>query len=142
MRISDWSSDVCSSDLWELEVWTGGSDVRGARVTAAMLAGSGDLAEVPLLLRPGGAEPTGQHAWSPTVVIGADAVPTLVRPPLRELPGVRVTPLPGFDQKVEEKMQLKLYTVLDGSRYPAAPFGVQRDSVTIDCFVSDRTMAL
>ena len=59
---------------WELEVWTGGADDRGARVAAAMLAGSGDLAEVPLMLRPESDEVGDQHAWTGSVVAGADAV--------------------------------------------------------------------
>jgi hypothetical protein len=126
---------------WELEVWTGGADDRGARVAAAMLAGSGDLAEVPLMLRPESDEVGDQHAWTGSVVAGADAVAAVVRPPFRELPGVRVTPLPEFDQNVEDKIQLKLGSVLDGARSPAAPFGVSLDSVNRHVFVSGATGA-
>lgn len=126
---------------WELEVWTGGSDDRGARVAAAMLAGSGDLAEVPLMLRPESDDVGDQHAWTGSVVVGADAVAAVVRPPFRELPGVRVTPLPEFDQNVEDKIQLKLGSVLDGARSPAAPFGVSLDSVNRHVFVSGATGA-
>lgn len=126
---------------WELEVWTGGADDRGARVAAAMLAGSGDLAEVPLLLRPQSADNAGQYTWSDTIVVGADAVAAVMRPPFRELPGVRVTPLPEFDQNVEDKIQIKLGSVLDGSRSPAAPFGVSLDSVNRHVFVSGATGA-
>lgn len=126
---------------WELEIWTGGSDGTGAKVAASMLAGSGDLAEVPLLLRPASADVAGQHSWSDSLVVGADAVAAVVRPPFRELPGVRVTPLPEFDQNVEDKIQIKLGSVLDGSRSPAAPFGVSLDSVNRHVFVSGATGA-
>jgi DNA helicase HerA-like ATPase len=126
---------------WELEIWTGGSDGTGAKVAASMLAGSGDLAEVPLLLRPASSDVAGQHAWSDALVVGADAVAAVVRPPFRELPGVRVTPLPEFDQNVEDKIQIKLGSVLDGARSPAAPFGVSLDSINRHVFVSGATGA-
>ncbi len=126
---------------WELEIWTGGFDGTGAKVAASMLAGSGDLAEVPLLLRPASADVAGQHSWSDSLVVGADTVAAVVRPPFRELPGVRVTPLPEFDQNVEDKIQIKLGSVLDGSRSPAAPFGVSLDSVNRHVFVSGATGA-
>jgi hypothetical protein len=124
---------------WELELWTGGVDVTGARVAAAMVAGSGDVAEVPLLVRSSASDGAGPHPWSPTVTIGADAVAAILRPPFRELPGVRVTPLPEFDQNVEDKVEVRLGSVLDGARSSAAPFGVSLDSVNRHVFVSGAT---
>ncbi|MGQ0631629.1 MAG: ATP-binding protein [Sporichthyaceae bacterium] len=127
------------SGCWSLELWTGGIDATGARVAAAMLAGSADLAEVPLLARPAQTVVDGQPGGAMSVVVGADAVAALARPPFRELPGVRVTPLPEFDQNVEDRIQLRLGTVLDGARSPAAPFGVSFDSVNRHVFVSGAT---
>src|SRR3546814_3251458 len=44
MRISDWSSDVCASDLVETERLDGGE--HGAQVAAVVAAGYGDVAGV------------------------------------------------------------------------------------------------
>lgn len=137
----EYLDDSVGVGCWELEVWSGGKDEQGARVAAAVLAGSGDLAEVPLLLRSSSSSSASQHAWSQAAVVGADAVAALVRPPFRELPGVRVSPLPEFDQNVEDKVQIRLGAVLDGSRSPAAPFGVSLDSVNRHVFVSGATGA-
>ncbi len=126
---------------WELEVWGGGPTAERARATAALLAGSADLAEVPLAVRPQGFAPPGQIAWVETLVTGPDSVAALARPPFRELPGVRVTPLPDFDQNVEDKIDVKLGSVLDGSGIPAAPFGVSLDSINRHVFVSGATGA-
>lgn len=126
---------------WELEIWTGGQDASRASVVAAMLAGSGDLAEVPVVLRPAGAAVGAQLAWSRAIVAGSEAIAAVARPPFRELPGLRVSPLPDFDQNVEDTPQVKLGSVLDGSRSPAAPFGVSLASINRHVFVSGATGA-
>jgi len=126
---------------WELEVWTAGVDERGARSAAARVAGLGDLAESPVMLRPASADAAGQHSWRDKVLVGPDAVAALARPPFRELPGVRVTRLPEFDQNIEDTIQIKLGSVLDGSRSPAAPFGVSMNSVNRHVFVCGATGA-
>lgn len=126
---------------WQLEVWAGGTDPGQARATAATVAGARDLAEVPLLVRPGAAQESGAVSWSTTCQLGTDAVAALARPPFRELPGLRVTRVPEFDQNVEDQIHLRLGSLLDETLTPAAPFGVSTDSVNRHVFVSGATGA-
>src|SRR3546814_4915664 len=66
MRISDWSSDVCSSDLVE----DGGVE-RRARPSAPVGLEADDLQHlVKVVPRGHGREPTGTAAWSPGEVAG------------------------------------------------------------------------
>ena len=126
---------------WQLELWTAGVDERGARVTAAMVAGAADVAEVPLVVRAAGSEVASQYNWAATVGVGADTVAAIARPPFRELPGVRVSVLPDFDQNVEDRVELRIGSVLDGSRRAAAPFGFSLDSLNRHAFVCGATGA-
>lgn len=138
---SDYYDTSAGVGCWDLSVWTGGASSAGARVMAAMLAGSGDLAEVPLVLRPAETDVASQLAWTPSLMVGTDAVAAVARPPFVELPGVRVTPRPAFDQNVEDHVEVRLGSVLDATRAPAAPFGVSLDSINRHVFVSGATGA-
>lgn len=127
--------------LWRLSVWSGDSAQLGHPATAGILAGSADIAESPLVLRPAGAEITSQLDWSDSVVVGPDAVTAILRPPFVELPGTRVTTRPRFDQNLEDVPELRLGTLLDASGSPAAPFGVSLGNVNRHVFISGATGA-
>jgi hypothetical protein len=126
---------------WQLELWTAGRTAADARGLAALLASSGDIAELPLVVRPADVEVASQHSWAPTCVVGSDVVAALARPPFRELPGVRITSLPDFDQNLEDALDVRLGSILDGALAPAAPFGVSLESVNRHVFVSGATGA-
>lgn len=137
----DYYDRSAGSGCWRLAVWTGAASPDRARALASVLAGSADLDESPLVLRAGGPPTSSQLDWTPSLVVGAETVAVLARPPFRELPGVRTTRLPEFDQNVEDRVELRLGSVLDGTSSPAAPFGVSLDSVNRHVFVSGATGA-
>lgn len=125
---------------WELRVWTAGSDATDSTSVAALLAGCRDVATGPLRVRP--SVPAGGGSaleWAATCGVGADVVTSLVRPPVRELPGIRVTAVPEFDQTPETRPELTMGTVLDAAGLPSIPFGVPKDSVNRHVFVCGAT---
>ena len=126
---------------WQLELWTGAPTSAGASAVAAMLAASADVAEVAIMVRPSKTEVTSRVAWAPKAVVGSDVVAALVRPPFQELPGIRVTVRPQFDQNVEDTVQVKLGSVLDQSESPASPYGVSLKSLNRHLFVCGATGA-
>jgi hypothetical protein len=130
-----------SCGLWTLRVWTAGRDAADCDAVAALLAGSGDLVEVPLRVRPGGRKSAthSQLDWGESAVVACDVVAALTRPPVRELPGIRVVAAPEFDLTPEAAGELALGAVLDATRSPAGPFGVTRDSVNRHVLVTGAT---
>ena len=130
-----WAAQGC----WELEAWTGGDTEAAGQSVAAMLAGSADIAGCPLLIRPSGGKLSSLQTWSSRSSVGADVVASLVRPPSRELPGVRAVTTPEFDQNVEQQIDVAMGAVLDGTRARGAPFGLALESVNRHVFVAGAT---
>ena len=130
-----------SQGLWDLRVWTAGQDAAACDAVAALVAGSGDLSDVPLRVRPGSRKSAAHSGldWGGRVTVPAEAVTALARPPARELPGLRVTATPEFDLTPEVSGELALGSVLDATRSPAGAFGVALDSVNRHVLVTGAT---
>lgn len=126
--------------LWDLEVWTGGQTPELAQAVAAVLGASGDLADTPLRVRPASSgAPTSGMAWSSSRLVGADCVASVLRPPLRELPGVRIADPPAFDLNPEVTGDLVLGRVLDVTLAPSLVLGLPADSINRHVFVTGAT---
>jgi uncharacterized protein len=148
--------------LWELRVWTGAATAAECAAVAAQVGGSADLRGVPLRVLPtvsdvrsassatvsdvrsaSSAKAAGERApsipWGDTAIVGADSLVSLVRPPVRELPGIRVVDVPAFDLTPEVPADLVFGSVLDATRTPCSPFGVPASSVNRHVFVTGAT---
>ncbi|GLY47529.1 helicase HerA-like domain-containing protein [Lentzea sp. NBRC 102530] len=120
---------------WRLRVWTAGQDEGVAGALAAMVSG----VDGPVRVRSTG--PRSGLDWGVACDAATPAVTALLRPPLRELPGIRVTTTPAFDRTPETSGDLVLGRVLDGTDTPSLPFGVSADSVNRHVFVTGATGA-
>jgi hypothetical protein len=134
--------DAARLGAWQIEVWVGAVTASAARGIAGLVAGCGDLADLPLRARPErtatvGADP----AWRRTATVGADAAGSLLRPPHRELPGLRAFALSTFDVAPEVSGGVALGTVLDASEQPSVPFSIPLGSLNRHAFVSGATGA-
>jgi DNA helicase HerA-like ATPase len=125
--------------LWDVTVWVGADSPARARAAVALLSASADLAVLSIRLRPEGSPPVDDDAWAPSLLATADLVAALSRPPVRELPGVRVVDPPGFDVTPEGRGQVVLGGVLDARLRPCARFGVGHDTLNRHAFVSGAT---
>lgn len=130
-----WADAGC----WQLEVAAGATSPADAVALAAMVAAGGDVQSTALRLRPAAGPALGTGGWAPRRLVGGDALAALARAPGRELPGVRVTSIPDFDQNVEPKADLRLGHVLDATGSPSTPFGVPLASINRHAFVSGST---
>lgn len=135
----DYYDQKAGAGLWDVAVWTGGANAATADAVAGLLAGGGDIARSPVLLRPSSGAGPSNRTWARTCRIATSDTGLLARPPFRELPGIRVVPIPDFDQNVEDRVQVRLGSVLDAGRAPAAPFGVSLESLNRHTFVTGAT---
>lgn len=98
--------------FWELEVLAGGLSAQEAATGAALLSSASDLAALPVRLRPHTpklSEAADTEApWSTILATTAEVVAALVRPPIREMPGVRVVAPPAFDITPESSGSVRL----------------------------------
>ncbi|MDX8049631.1 helicase HerA-like domain-containing protein [Lentzea sp. BCCO 10_0798] len=127
--------EAAALGAWRLRVWTAGENESVCTALAAMIGGI----DGPLRVRPTG--PKTDLRWDETCDMATSAVTALLRPPLRELPGIRVTTSPAFDRTPETAGELALGRVLDATDTPSLPFGVALDSVNRHVFVTGATGA-
>jgi DNA helicase HerA-like ATPase len=124
--------------LWDVTVWVGADSPPRARAAVALLSASADLAALSVRLRPEGGLPA-DDVWSPSFLATAEVVAALTRPPVRELPGVRVIDPPDFDVTPEGRGRVVLGGVLDARLRPCARFGVGHDTLNRHAFVAGAT---
>ncbi|MGW4210934.1 ATP-binding protein [Lentzea sp. NPDC004789] len=127
---------------WRLRVWTAGDDEAVCDAVAAMTGAGADAGGGPLRVRAARkSAPRTDLAWAETCDAGTPAVTALWRPPVGELPGIRVTTTPAFDRTPEAPAELVMGRVLDATDTPSLPFGVALDSVNRHVFVTGATGA-
>ncbi|GAA4410451.1 hypothetical protein GCM10023148_01780 [Actinokineospora soli] len=124
---------------WRLRVWTAAADDRECDAVAAMVGGCSDLLAGPLRVRPSGVAAGSVLDWALSRAAGPDAVAAIVRPPGRELPGLRLTSVPEFDRTPESTGPLRLGALLDATGAPALAFRISPESVNRHVFVAGAT---
>ncbi|QKV75303.1 ATP-binding protein [Amycolatopsis sp. Hca4] len=131
--------DAVSVGLWNLRLWTAAADATGCAALAAMIGGSADLRGGPLKVRHDIPEAGPPLRWSDVCAVSTEVLTTVLRPPVRELPGVRLIRSPEFDRTSEVVGDLVLGDVLDATDSPSLRFGVPLDSVNRHVLVSGAT---
>lgn len=123
-----------------------GSDTAArAAGAASLLSSSSDLAGLPLRLRPRPAaaaatEPTLTEApWTAPFLTTAEVVAAIIRPPARELPGVRSVAPSTFDITPESHGSVELGQVLDSTLHACGPLGVSHRTLNRHVFVAGAT---
>lgn len=131
--------------FWQLEVWVGSDTAARAAGAASLLSSSSDLAGLPLRLRPRPAaaaatEPTLTEApWTAPFLTTAEVVAAIIRPPARELPGVRSVAPSTFDITPESHGSVELGQVLDSTLHACGPLGVSHRTLNRHVFVAGAT---
>jgi len=131
--------------FWHLEVWVGSDTAERAAAAASLLSSSADLAGLPLRLRPRSAANAAQDPgtteapWTAPFLTTAEAVAALVRPPARELPGVRSVAPSTFDITPESRGSVELGEVLDATLHGCGPLGVSHRTLNRHVFVAGAT---
>jgi uncharacterized protein len=142
-----------SGGFWRITIVAGGGDEASAARVAGLFCASTDLGGLPYALSPVPVSPPGGPAAP-----GGDGVPAapfygstellaaLVRPPAREVPGVRLALRPDFDVTPEipagqRGAAIELGAVLDRNLTPAGPFSISTDSLNRHVFVCGATGA-
>lgn len=152
-------SQALAAGLWDVHVLAGGADAEGVARSAALLCSASDLAPLPYTLRPHGAALPFAGALAATVA-GADSntgtgglsggspfaastalLCAVARPPVRELPGLRLVEPPAFDVTPETADGIPLGAVLDGTGAPAGEFAVPTGTLNRHAFVAGATGA-
>jgi uncharacterized protein len=146
-------SQATASGLWNVHVLAGGPDPHGVARSAALLCSASDLAPLPYTLRPHGEAMPLPDALAATVTgpdpdsggspfaASAALLCAVARPPLRELPGVRLVEPPAFDVTPETTGGIPLGVVLDGTGAPAGDFAVPAATLNRHAFVAGATGA-
>jgi uncharacterized protein len=138
--------------LWNLHILAGAQTAAEARAVAAVLSGSGNSAHVTWVLS--GSKDTGtldavlgsagtgpDQARSPFMA-GPDTVAALMRPPARELPGIRLVSRYTFDVTPEAPAvpaSAILGEVLDGAMARAGPLAVSHATLNRHGFICGAT---
>jgi len=127
--------------LWSMRVWVGASDEPAGRGVAGLLANAADLRSLPVVLRPAKGAPSRASVGAPGGggSVGSDAIAAVMRCPVRELPGVRLTAASDFDVNPETAGELTMGQILDSTRAPCLPFTVSLASVNRHVFVTGAT---
>ncbi|HEX5495594.1 MAG TPA: helicase HerA-like domain-containing protein, partial [Mycobacteriales bacterium] len=144
-------SRALTTGLWNVHVLAGGADGTAAARTAALLCAASDLLPLPYTLHPAdrpaplaptlaAALPGGDLGSSPFAA-PVDLVAAIARPPVRELPGIRLVEPPDFDVTPEVGGGIPLGTVLDGAGEPAGRFEVPTATLNRHAFVAGATGA-
>jgi uncharacterized protein len=150
--------------LWQVEILVAARRGEDAEAMLGMLSGGLDLADLPVVLVPGGhrqGDPVpvterGRGARQDWPLLPADVVSAFLRPPMREVPGVRAVPYTLFDycpETLADKADgavlggVRLGTVLDAADSPAGAFEVpmstlNRHSCVFGATGSGKTWAL
>lgn len=154
-------SGALATGLWNVHVLAGGTDPTSVARTAALLCAASDLVPLPYTVhptdRPDALAPTFTTLETLAAPAGDDglgsspfAAPVrllaaIARPPVRELPGVRLVEPPGFDVTPEVGGGIgggiPLGTVLDGAGQPAGGFQVPTATLNRHAFVAGATGA-
>lgn len=129
--------------FWHLEVWVGSDTSVRAAAGAALLSSSSDLAGLPFRLRPESANAPAvsntEAPWSAPFLTTAETVAALIRPPTRELPGLRSVAPSTFDITPESRGSVELGQVLDATLHACGPFGVGHRTLNRHVFVAGAT---
>ena len=148
-----------STGLWRVRLLAGGTDADTASRVAGLVCASADLAGLPyaiapahrqastlreLLEDPSPASPGGDAVLGFPFVASTELIAALVRPPEREVPGVRLALWPDFDvtqEPAEHLEAIALGEVLDRSHRPAGSLVLPLDSLNRHVFVCGATGA-
>jgi uncharacterized protein len=138
------------SGAWRVHLLAGAADAAAAVQVGALLAAALDLADQPYVLRPAGlpanlettcaTEHVDDEAGSPFLA-GSDLLAALARPPVIELPGIRLVTANTFDATPESEGDLQLGTVIDRNRREVRPFPVGLPTINRHVFVCGATGA-
>ncbi|WP_433194478.1 ATP-binding protein [Nocardia sp. CA-107356] len=138
------------SGLWRIHVIVGGDDGASTHRAAGLLCSAADLDDLPYILTPHPQASSADRVWSALVtgadddarspfVADAELLAALARPPRRELPGIRMVEMAGFDLTPEHDGEIDLGAVLDDADQPVARFTVARDTLNRHGFVAGAT---
>jgi DNA helicase HerA-like ATPase len=146
-----------TSGLWRVHLLTGGGTPQAATRIAALMCASADLEGLPYALAPEPADTglqaactnktTSTAAASWPIVASSELVAALARPPVREVPGVRLVVRPDFDVTPEidpgatPGVGLGLGWVLDRNRSQVGVLSVPLSSLNRHTFVCGATGA-
>ncbi|MFX0574563.1 ATP-binding protein [Nocardia nepalensis] len=136
--------------LWRVHVFVGGDDDASTRRAAGLLCSAADLDDLPYVLTPHPQALSADRVWSSSVigtdgearspfVAGAELLAALARPPRRELPGIRMVEVAGFDLTPEHVGEIDLGAILDDADQPVARFTVGRETLNRHGFVAGAT---
>ncbi|HEY1624794.1 MAG TPA: ATP-binding protein [Streptosporangiaceae bacterium] len=135
-----------STGFWRVRIMAGGADPAAAARVAGLVCAATDLAGLPYTLAPAGAPalPLSElmEQEKDEFLASTDLVATLVRPPEREIPGIRLVLRPDFDVTQESagtREAIALGEVLDRTRRAAGPFVLTKDSLNRHVFVTGAT---
>ena len=111
--------------LWRVAIQVASTDLSNVELMLDLLASGLDFTEQPIALDLNDEDPTGQRVHLDWSLLPADVACALVRPPAREIPGVRVVPFTSFDYCAETQPDLaadgsvlsgvRLGNILDGA---------------------------
>ncbi|MEU4443636.1 ATP-binding protein [Actinosynnema sp. NPDC050801] len=137
------------SGMWNVHVFVGADTESNARRAAALLCSSGDLDELPYALRPGAdvgsldevdAAPVRAVDGASSPFSGSsELLSILARPPVREVPGVRLVERAEFDLTSEVAGSIPLGSVLDTAGRPVGELSVGAGTVNRHVFVAGAT---
>ena len=140
-----------TAGLWRVHMLVGGADRASAVRMAGLLGAAADAGRFPYRMLPSGKAADFNAAWgdaadpTPTdepaspFVAASDFLAAIARPPIRELPGVRLTPASSFDVTPEHRGGVGLGTVLDRGLHPAAPLEIAEATLNRHVFVCGAT---
>lgn len=136
--------------LWRMALLAGASDSRRSRQLAALVAATIDVGDLPYVLTPTstidshtealsaasreGAAEEGMVPWATT-----DLLATIARPPIREIPGIRMVAPPTFDVTPESGGDIDLGALLDGGLADVGRMTLDRRALNAHTFVCGAT---
>ncbi len=136
--------------LWRMTFLVGASDERRSRQLAALVAAMVDVRDLPYVLTPTSTtrslaaalskvsdEPApadGLVPWATTDLLAA-----IARPPIREIPGIRMVTGPAFDVTPEKHGDIRLGTVLDAHLTEVGEMTLERRALNDHTFVCGAT---
>jgi DNA helicase HerA-like ATPase len=140
-----------TAGLWRVHVLAGGADPASALRIAGLLGSAADVGQFPYRMLPGDKAMDFNTTWEtvtePELADGpaspflaaSDFLAAIARPPVKELPGIRLTPASSFDVTPEHRGGIFLGTVLDRGLRPAAPLEVAEATLNRHVFVCGAT---
>jgi len=137
--------------LWRVHILVGASDAPGAHGAAALLAGCSDVQDAGYVTIPEGTAADLTTTWATRgqaplervaspFTASSDLVATLVRPPARELPGIRLTNPFFFDvTPASASGVVEMGQILDLDERAVGPFRVSQETLNRHTFLCGAT---